>query len=85
LAQVTAADSEQIASSADPGLWGPRFLLCKNHKSQSPTPALGFGSGSLGKSRRPQRRGVRYACWTQLREAADGRSERGAIQGNRAS
>jgi hypothetical protein len=23
--------------------------------------------------------------WTQLREAADGRSERGAIQGNRAS
>ena len=42
--------------SADPRLWGPRLFSCKNRESQRWTSTFRFGSASLGKNRRPQRR-----------------------------
>ena len=32
--------------SADPRLWGPRFFMCKSHKTQGWVPAIEFGRGS---------------------------------------
>ena len=68
----------QSNCSADPRLWGPRLFSCKNRESQRYTSTFRFGSASLGKNRRPQRRRSALRLLWNFKHGSFAQSRRGS-------